>query len=113
MCSNIRGVPRIIRISGHAARFTALSYKRPGAFKKTKEIKGKYKEKQRALLKIWLIAAEGSILIFTVFLWYPVLLAELYRVDVISIFALIQGVQGGLSFWKYSSNGTSHVRLNV
>ncbi len=30
MCSNIRGVPRIIRISGHATRFTALSYKRPG-----------------------------------------------------------------------------------
>ncbi len=42
-----------------------------------------------------LIAAEGSILIFTVFLWYPVLLAELYRVDVISIFALIQGGPGG------------------
>ena len=41
------------------------------------------------------IAAEGSILIFTVFLWYPVLLAELYRVDVISIFALIQGGPGG------------------
>ena len=63
-----------------------------------------------------LIAAEGSILIFTVFLWYPVLLAELYRVDVISIFALIQegpGGGGGLSFWKYSPNGTSHVRLNV
>ena len=60
------------------------------------------------------IAAEGSILIFTVFLWYPVLLAELYRVDVISIFALIQGGPGGgLSFWKYSPNGTSHVRLNV
>ena len=60
-----------------------------------------------------LIAAEGSILIFTVFLWYPVLLAELYRVDVISIFALIQGGGGGLSFWKYSPNGTSHMRLNV
>ncbi len=42
-----------------------------------------------------IIAAEGSILIFTVFLWYPVLLAELYRVDVISIFALIQGGPGG------------------
>ncbi len=40
---------------------------------------------------IHVVAAEGSILIFTVFLWYPVLLAELYRVDVISIFALIQG----------------------
>ncbi len=43
----------------------------------------------------FIIAAEGSILIFTVFLWYPVLLAELYRVDVISIFALIQGGPGG------------------
>ena len=42
-----------------------------------------------------IIAAEGSILIFTVFLWYPVLLAELYRVDVIAIFALIQGGPGG------------------
>ena len=42
-----------------------------------------------------MIAAEGSILIFTVLLWYPVLLAELYRVDVISIFALIQGGPGG------------------
>ena len=41
-----------------------------------------------------IIAAEGSILIFTVFLWYPVLLAELYRVDMISIFALIQGGPG-------------------
>ena len=53
----------------------------------------------------YLIAAEGSILIFTVFLWNPVLLAELYRVDVISIFGVIQGVQGGgLSFWKYLPN---------
>ena len=47
------------------------------------------------LYLFYIIAAEGSILIFTVFLWYPVLLAELYRVDVISIFALIQGGPGG------------------
>ncbi len=29
MCLNIRGVLRILRISGHATHFTALSYKRP------------------------------------------------------------------------------------
>ena len=61
-----------------------------------------------------LIAAEGSILILTVFLWCPVPLAELCRVEWISIFYLLsfRGIQGGgRSFRKYSPN-VHHIQIH-